>query len=516
VGAAHVLRAVRSIFRHAIEQREFFVKHEGVPGAQRLVLKNTLISLGGQLLGTPLSILVSAVMARHLGAGEFGEMYVAWMIAVFGFLFVEWGHGGVLPAAIARDRSRSGELLAASLLWRVVVAVFVTLSLTAGCALLGYTARFQLVLLLVIVQCLLQSLANACQDAVRGFERTDVGALGQVGTQLLSVMLVIPTLLLGGALFGVLIAQALGAAVVLLLLVRAIKIVGIRLSRPHREALRSLAVQGTPFLFFSFAMAAQPNIDAVLLSKLAPAEVVGWHAVARRLIGALVLPGSLVIGALYPTLCRLHKEDPAAYVATGRSALRATLLLAVPIALSCALYRDLGIQIFSKQAYGGAQANLVVLSCFLLLLYFSMPLGIAILAAGRQRMWAGVQLLCVLVSAGFNPPLIPWFQERYGNGGLGVCVANTVAEALMVVAGVILAPRGMLDRSILATAARCLVAGLGMAAAATALKGFSSFLAAPVALLSYLCCLWVVGGLDQSQLALFRSLLRRKPAAPAT
>jgi O-antigen/teichoic acid export membrane protein len=486
------------------------VPRAGAKHAQRLVVRNTLVSFAGQVVGTPLAIAVSAITARYLGAGDFGELYVAWMIVAFGAIFVDWGHGGVLPAEIARDRTRAGALLGSSLAWRVVATAVVYACMALGCMALGYDADFQVVLGLVVVQCFLQTMTNGCQDAIRGFERTDIGALGQVGTQLLMLFIVGPTLFFGGRVHGVLIAQAVVSAIVMISVVRALSHVGIPRLTLSRDTLRSLLKAGTPFLFFSFAMAAQPNVDAVMLKQLAPAEVVGWHAVARRLVGPLILPGSLVIGALYPTLCRLYGQDRSGYVETARNAIQATAILSMPVALSCALYPEVGIAIFSNESFGGARQNLIVLSLFLLLVYFSMPLGVALLAAGRQRVWATVQLACVGVSAALDPLLIPWFQKHWQNGGLGVCVAGVVSECLMVAAGLVLMGRAVLNGALGVTLVRTVVAGAAMASTAFALRHINPFVAAPLALASYAGALLLVGGLNRSQLTLLRSAVARK------
>ena len=46
-------------------------------------------------------------------------------------------------------------------------------------------------------------------------------------------------------------------------------------------------------LLLGLALALQPNIDAVFLSKLAPAEVIGWHAAAVS-TAAIVRPSPIV------------------------------------------------------------------------------------------------------------------------------------------------------------------------------------------------------------------------------
>jgi O-antigen/teichoic acid export membrane protein len=370
--------------------------------------------------------------------------------------------------------------------------------------------HFQLALGLVVLQFLLQVFSNAVQDTVRGFERMDVGAYAQVSFPILNLLLVVPTLLLGGRLLGAIGAQAAATGVVFLIVWRALRSVGVGRLGASQGTLKTLLHEGAPFLFVNMALVLQPFIDAVLLSKLAPAETVGWLAVARKLVGQLLLPCNVLVASLYPTLSRLHVEDKDAFRRTVSSALRSTVILAVPIALCCALYPEVGILIFSRDSYGPAETNLVVLSPFLFLMFFSMPLGISIMASGRQRLWASVQFLCVLVSTVLDPLLIPRFQASHGNGGLGVCVASVLSEIIMVIAGAKYAVSGLFDRAFGLSVARTVAAGGAMTAVAVLLRWLTPFVAAPVALIAYFGCLLAVGGVSKHQIASVRDAIARK------
>jgi O-antigen/teichoic acid export membrane protein len=323
-------------------------------------------------------------------------------------------------------------------------------------------------------------------------------------------MLVLPTLLLGGKLTEVLIAQAIAAALVAGVVWRASRSVGVGPLSVDRSSLKVLFTTGASLLVVSFAMTLQPNVDALFMSKLATAEVVGWHAAAQRLMSVLMLPASALITALYPTLARLHSESIEQYTSTTRRALHGTTHFAIPMALCCALYRDAGIQIFSERHFGPAAGNLLVMSLLVFLLYFSMPLGTAILAAGLQRRFAAVQSLCVLVSLALDPLLIPWFQDRYGNGGLGVCVAGVVSEILMVGAAIAMAPKGIVDRSLFVVLGKGAIAGLAMSAVAYVLRDVTPFASAPVAVAAYGGCLWLIGGVDRGDLEILRNVVVRK------
>jgi O-antigen/teichoic acid export membrane protein len=486
-----------------------------VVGNHGLVLRNALILVVAQALTTPLAILVNFVMGRYLGPADFGRLYLASTYCSFGFLFVEWGQGGTLPAAIARDRPRSGQLLGTALLWRGSIAILVTSAIVVGASLVKRDEVSPALIALVALGYTIGTFTNGCLDTVRGFERTDISAYNSVGAGLLNAVVVVTTLVLGGRVMALCTVQAACGALMLSLVWRALGMVGVGRLSIDRRTLRELLAGGVPFLFFGLVMALQPSVDAVFMSRMVPVEVIGWHAAAKRLIGVLVIPASALITALYPTLSRLHAEDFEGYKKTAASGIRATTLLAVPLALGCWMYPDIGIAIFGKGAFGPAEDNVRALSFFLFLLYFSMPLGIALLAAGRQRIWSIVQALCIVFSAVLDPLLIPYFQRTQGNGGIGVCLASVVSETFMVGIGLALTPKGIFDRRLARQLALAMVAGLAMLAVGRALARVTSFSwgTAPIALAAYFALLWGIGGVGEEERAIFRGILARKARA---
>jgi O-antigen/teichoic acid export membrane protein len=483
--------------------------------SQRLILRNTVLLVGAQVIAAPLSILINVIAARKLGPTDFGQLYLATTFSSLAFLVIAWGQPGALTGMVARDRSRAGELLGSGLILRLSLLPLVLLTLVAGCALAGYDQRFLRVLSLVLLAAAFGTVAGACQDIMRGYERTDLAGATIVAAPLLGLSVVVPALLLIGNLTSFLLAQAACGAVGALVLLRLLPVLGVPRVSVNWKTCRALLRAGTPFFLFGLVVALQPNIDAVFLSKLASPEAIGWQAVAGKLSGMLIFPASALTAALYPTLSRLFAEDPAAFRASAAAALRATPAVALPIALGCALFPRIGIDLFGESSYGPAAVNLRILAIFILLLYVTMPLSATLLAAGRQRAWAAAQFGCVALSAVVDPLLIPWFQSHTGNGGLGVCISSVAGETMMVAAGLYLLPRDVLDRSIWRSYGLIAAAGTVMAAVALALSRQSPYAAAPAALIGYAACLWLTGGLDKSQLELLGSLVRRKPAAPA-
>lgn len=477
-----------------------------------LVLRNAMWLVGAQALVMPLSMVINALMARRLGPTDFGYFYLAGTFTSLAFIFVAWGHGGTLPAHVARDRSRAGEFLGSALAWRAATAPVAFCAMVAVFHALAYPARLQLVLALVALNAAISHLTGACQEAVRGFERTDIAAISYVSHQLLTVLLIAPVLYFDGRLPAVLLVFVVASICVLLFVGRSLPGVGVGRLSVRKDTVRLLLAEGWPFLLFGITTVLQPSVDAVFLSKLAPTEVVGWYAAAQKVVGVLVFPAAALVGALYPTLCRLGADDPQGFRDTARRVLGTSLIIMVPLALGCGLYADTVVRIFSRETFGPAADNLRLLAPFVVLVYFSMPLGVTLLAAGRQKAWAAVQLASILVSVVLNPLLIPIFQQHFRNGGMGVCVATLVSESLMVTAGIWMAPRGVFDRSFARSLLRVGAAGLAMAGVARLLLPLTPFAAAPAAVLAYFACLWAVGGLDEDQLAALKAIVARRAA----
>jgi O-antigen/teichoic acid export membrane protein len=475
-----------------------------------LILRNAFFLVLSQAIVTPLTMVINGVMGHYLGAAEFGDLYLAGTFAALGFLLVEWGQGPLLTGEVARDRTRAGELLGSSIGFRMAASVVVGGVLVLIALHQGRNAAFSAVLLLVVVSSAMGTVVGAAQDTVRGFERMDFGAASYVGWQVLRLVVVVPALLLGGRIRAVLIAQAVCGAIGLVVVLRLLGRVGIPRLRFRAATVKELVVRGTPFLVFGLATTLQLTVDALFMARFASPEAVGWYAAASKLQGALIYPAGVLIAAIYPTLCRLHVEDLDAYRRTAAAALRTTTILVMPVAICCFLYPDVGVRLYGRESFRPAEDDLRIMAVFLLLVYFSMPVGTSLVAAGKQRAWAITQFGCVVVSLALSPVLVRHFQTTQGNGGLGVCIANVGAEVLMVSIGVVLLPRGIFDRAFRAKLALCLLAGAVMGGVGIATLRFTSFVSAPLALAAYLVCLRLTGVLDGRQLQTLRALVRKQ------
>lgn len=470
--------------------------------AGHIVGRGVLALVFSQLITTPVSMVVQALIARRLGASPFGAIYFATAALGVWYLFVEWGGHAQVAAEVARDRKAGARLFASGMLLRVVFAVVVIAVIPPFGRWMGYDDAIRLSLAMVSLKLALQALGALCLAVIRGFEKVQWQASSQVFGNLTEAALVVLTLMRGGGLQEVLIAQVVAAGLTFALQLGLVANLGVAFTSPDWGTATSILKGGFSFMILDIVVRLQPYVDATFLSRLAPAEALGWHSAASRISGVLIFPALTLNYALYPTLARLWITDRETYASLVRLGLRVVAILGLLAGVGTAIFAPWAVSwIYGNESYAPAGASLSVMSVFILLVYSSIVLGPSIAAAGRQWWWCGAQSLCIVVSVALDPLLIPWAQRTWGNGSLGVSIAIGIAEIAMVTCGLLIVPRGVVNRVLGRTFVRCLVAAAVSGLVGYLLRGVIP-LAIPATILTYLGGLRLMNELQADLLVL--------------
>ena len=475
----------------------------------RDLARGLLALLASRFVTIPLAIAVNAILARYLGAADFGEIYLATTSLALAFLLVEFGTTAQIAASVARDHASAARELGGGLLIRLGLGVPAVLAIPWVTSALGYSESTRTVFVLVGVRTLFASLAILAGSVVRGLERVHENARMSVWTALLDAVIVVPAVLLGWGLHGVLWMQVASAALGLLLWSRLLVRAGVGLPALSRPAAVALLRGGLGFVAFDVALKAQPYIDATFLKRLASPEAVGWYGAAARLVSSLLIPVSSINFVLYPTLARLWSSDREAFLRISRLGLRAVILFGVLAGVGSLSFAHVAVRLLFGAGFAPATIDLQVLSIYLFLLHSTMLLGCTIHAAQRQVRWAAVQFLCIPVSLSLDPWLVRRFQATTGNGGLGVCVSLAVAELLMLAGALVLTPRGIVTRALLVDLGRGLASGAAMGACAFLLRTWE-VVAIPASVVTYFAAQVALGGLDRELVGQLRQVLGSK------
>lgn len=496
----------------------------GPPGhpARRSMGQNFLHLGMGQVGTTALGIFLTALLGRWLSEADYGDYNVFlsnWMLA---FVVVDWGQQQYLMREVARRPERASDLLGGALAIRLgggAVAAGVVAAVTYFS--LGYSGRTCLLGVLALVTMIPYFLAQGYGVAFKGRERMEYDALLQVLNKLLTLACTAVALMIGWALLGAILAQVVAGAGALVVAVVLARKARMPVHRPSWATLRELLVGGTPIVVMYLANDAQRAIDFNVLKALVPSEVVGWFGAAKNILGTLIAPALIMGGATFPRLSRVANDRDQFRKELG-AAVRPVLVMAGYVALGTFVCGRLAVDvIYGTTRYDPAGTILQVSAPSFFLFFVDVLLGAAIVASGRSISMAVAKVVNVAASTALDLWLIPLFQARYGNGGLGATIAYGVSELIMFVSILAVLPRGSVGRGFALDFVRALVTAGGAVAVVLpipalfgAVMGFGSagatLLALALSTAVFAALAWATRLVTRADLRLVAELVRRR------
>lgn len=478
------------------------------------VARNVLATLGTQILSWGLTFAVTFFLPRYVGDVGLGKLaFAASFVTVLGVV-VPLGTSTLLVKEIARDGTRTGELLLAALCLRLPLAILMTGVAIGLVALLGYPPQTHLLVTVAALGMVVYTLNDALGAALQGQENMPRQSVGLLADKFLASGLTIFLILRHAPLWAIASVGIWTGLVSLLVNASAFRPLLPTLRLPDLGTIKTVARSGLPFLGYTVFQTLYGQTDPIVLSLVSNDATVGWYAAAFRLVGtAFFFPTALTM-ALLPTLSRLHGESQAQFRELARRMLGLVTVCALPVALTLLLLPEALIALLHyPEGFQHAVPVLRVGGVGVLLWFAGNALGTLIFASDGQGRMFHTSVAATL----FGIPscfLFASLGHRYlHNGAVGAIASDVLLEAFLLWAYVRLLPKGTLGGAAWADVGRCALAAVPMAAVIILLapRGWGLWSLAP-ALAAYGVSGWALGCFGLKDVALARQALSRRGA----
>jgi len=438
----------------------------------RGVARNTSIMLLQYILTWGSSFVAMMFIPRYLGPVDYGRLYLASSVVALFRVFVEYGGNYLVAKEVSRNPGESGRILVDAVAFRLVLAVaaFGGVLLTAGFG--GYPTETNILLLLCGLGLFGHGAVITLNAMFQGHEKLQYSSTATVVNSVFGNSLSIAAVVVWRSAWLVALIGVTASTLQLLVMCYYSRRLVATLPRVRwSDAWRQMKV-GVPYFLFTVFSIVYYRIDAVMLSKLAPEPVVGWYGGACKLFEAMNFFPYLFSTAVYPVFSRLWKEEGDTHRRATQKSLEFMVIIGIPISIGLAAFARIPVQIlYGLEEYTPAVLILQVLAGGLLFLFIDMVLGTMLLASDRQKQQAILALSMIPVNAGMNLLLIPFFQRTYGNGAIGAAIATGLTEAVMMVAMIMIVPKGVLAGIRLSVVYKSVAAGGVMAMGIALMSG---------------------------------------------
>jgi O-antigen/teichoic acid export membrane protein len=406
--------------------------------------------------------LMTVLLPRFLGDVNLGKLTFAFALTNLTGLLADLGVTTYLTREIARDPASANRLTVNLMVMRVPLSLALAAGTMLFARLSGYdpvTEQLVDILSLGIVVVALSSVVNG---TLQGLQQMKAIAITSVFTKVGYAVVATAFLVAGAGALAVTIAWvsvgALGLVYSAIIMVRRVRLT----PSVSLNAWRPLLVAGLPFFVWQAALLVYGQIDLVLLSFLTTDAVVGWYAVAYRIIMIPVFIPTIVVTVIFPALSAAT-HDSRAFAALARRGLHVIALVSTPMALGIMLLPDKIIHLLGyPETFDHSVVPLVLLAPHLPLAAIDVMIGTVLNARDRQRQWAMTGVAAAILNPLLNLVAIPYAQATWGNGAIGAATITTFTEVFMLIGGLRLLPHGVYDRSTVLDLGKCLLATAAM------------------------------------------------------
>jgi O-antigen/teichoic acid export membrane protein len=399
-------------------------------GLRRFAL-NTAWLLVAQVAGKVASFVFVVIVARSLGARDFG--YFTFALA-FVPLFLATGGVGLESTVIrelARDRKRLSELFATGFALRATLGVAgLVLAFVFGPLFLDGTKPYA-ALALVGTALLLDELSGFLGTVFKAFERMHFHALVVFANRLLSTGLALLAVALDAGLIVVCLTYLAGSCGAFLFGLAALRryFPPIDYRQARRSVARSLLGIGLPLGVAGLLNTALFRIDTVMLQGIRGPVEVGLYGVAYRFFESLLFVSWSLGNVALPRLSREPRGE--ARARTYELTLLLSLVFYLPLALTFPFASEWLVTTLFSERYEDASSAAGVLAAAALLYSVAFAGRIGAIAAGRTKAIAVAAAIALAANVAMNSVAIP----RYGfEGAAWTTLATAALEAALLTA----------------------------------------------------------------------------------
>lgn len=445
-------------------------------------LGNSSAMMISQLITWTATIVLTSALGRYLGAVGLGHLYLAMTFGVIFSILVEFGLDQQLVRAVARDRSLAWSHLTNSIAIKLILSVVAYGSILVIVHFLHYLPKLELAIAIYAIILPFTGISGSVTATYQACESMPYSVIGTVVEKLFVSIAGIQLLTHGYGIIALAAVYVIGAiasaGVKAYFLSRIISIGSITVDL---QAMRALFIGAIPFFVYWALGAVYYRVDAVLLSKLTSAEVVGWYAAAYKLFDTLVfLPGIISTAIMLPILARLSMESRADLRIAMSKGLEIMLILGIPVCTGLFILAGPIIRfLYGRQEFMPAASALRLLAVALLVLYVNSMLSIVLVSLNREKNMTLVAALATIFNVVLNWLLIPHFQH------IAAAAVTAGTELFILCYLLVVIPKDLFSRSSMAILLKAGASAAVMAAALYGLRGQSLLLLIPVGGLVY-------------------------------
>ncbi|MFC9447531.1 oligosaccharide flippase family protein [Bacillus cereus] len=401
----------------------------------RLILKNASFLFVGNVLVRMLTAISAIVIARYLGAEQYGILSIALVFSTFASSMTDLG----LTHTFIREGTKAdkdiSKLLNSYLVTRLFICIFSSVIVFILVNFMYSQKEMKQVIFLMVIPTIFgAALQNVGAVYYQIIEKMKYTAIIRIMAGLISVIGLLIGVYFGYSLLMVALTYGLcsilGGIISISFVINKIKL--------HKGLDNSILNGLSAFTLTAFLTILMPLMGPIALEKVSSLEQVGYFNAALRIPSVLYQIPGIVAAAFYPVLFKLIdrnelKKHGEVIVIEIKLMTLLSLIMVLPIIL---FPEEISVFLLGKNWIGIAE-TLSILSIIVFIQSINFPLADSLTTKGLQK----YRSIALLISFGTGIFAYSYFGKLYGS--LGSAIAAVLIEIVLLLGLIIFNKQGI-------------------------------------------------------------------------
>ncbi|MEZ4706062.1 MAG: flippase [Caldilineaceae bacterium] len=361
---------------------------------------NTLAILASDIVNRAATFVLYALVSRHLGAHEFGQMSLGLTFFQTFQLLAVAGMQTLVTREVAKDRTKTNQYLINGSVSIVLFSVLSMLLLLTVTWSMGYALDTTEVILLFSVSLFPYAVSVLCDAVFQGWERMHYITYANVVVNIFKIGLAYYVLVNGGGLVEL--ALILFGSHVAVLVVKWYLLQRNIIKPQWRFDMRfcwEMSKATLPFLGIDGLIALMNAYLTITLSKMTSEVDVGLFSAATQVLVPVGLVFQSVAISAFPIMSRRHRADSNGLKQISESLLELLLFLVVPTTIGLVfLSEPVLLLLYDNASFAQATLALQVIVWAMMLRVFTQVLGRVLVASMQEKVTLRILIIDSIVT----------------------------------------------------------------------------------------------------------------------
>jgi len=389
----------------------------------RRIAKNTSIVIIGKIINGVISLLTGIMLARYLGASDFGTYSFIFAYLAFFVIITELGMNLILVREISRDRTKAGKLIGNAIIIKIMLSLF---ALGLACLIISFLPYSYDTKLLVYIASIsfLFSFRSLYTLVFEVNLQMEYPLLVSIIKNILRLALFIYLIFIKAPLLWFIIAVVIIILPEFFLILHFSK----RSLKPIFEIdfkiWKYLFRESWPLALTAVFVMTYHRIDQLMLFQMIGNEAVGYYSAAVGLSEIFAIFPSAFMVSVFPLMSQYFKTSEQSLAKVSTLSFKYLLMLIIPIAVGTTLLSRPIISLFYGTMYMSSAPALSILIWSEIFIFYGVINYEILISTDKQEIYLIFCITGAMANVILNFVLIP----RYGI--MGASIATIVAYIL--------------------------------------------------------------------------------------